>query len=110
MNKYTMRGLLLDAIDGQRIGVVLPNVEEIGHALGMVEEGPWISRISRVNGAERVQLEGGGQIRFATPRAMNRLRNFTMDAAFLDQGCDTIEVQQAIAPSMATTGGEIHRA
>lgn len=115
MNKYTAESLAASAgLDDRRILVITENASEAQHAIGFfTEEDPYVERIVRTNGMERVNFKRGGFIEFRSLGSHGH-RGVSVDTVFLDAGVDPLlsmdDRASLAACTMCSADGELVRA
>lgn len=112
MNKYAALGLLIAAaVDGKQIAVLTRTGYDVRPALdhfetALAQLGTDQHKVTRKNGAERIDCASGGSIRFRPHSASHR--GYNADVVYLDHG---VQVDHTLADELhaltATTGGEI---
>lgn len=112
MNRYATEGIARDARAGRRILVVTRDRREARNAFEEIADLTHdAKRISRTNGAERIDHHNGGRIAFTTPRS-HSARGLTLDTIYLDSGVDpTPDFLAELVPCLSTSPtGELIRA
>lgn len=91
MNRYAARGLIEEALlDRKRVLVLTqdPIISVLDEIQRVAPEGS-IVKVLKVNGAERVDFDGGGHIRVMRwSRRDSSLRGLCLDIVYLDSGVD----------------------
>jgi hypothetical protein len=97
VNKYAALGLLVDAAEGKRVAVILPDWMDVREALAPFRSRLDLAasveaRVSLINGAERITLRGAGEVRFYILRnartLRTKLRGVPFDVVFIDAEAD----------------------
>ena len=112
MNRYALQGITSDAEKGKRIVAVMPRAE-VREALAGVESlgGEAVARVTRANGAERIDFTSGGSVAFAASRT-GALRGAVADVVYIaDQrdGNDPRVVEDARLVTASSGSGEVIR-
>lgn len=87
MNRFAAVGLMLDALAGKQIIILTRTQREVREALDIVAGiTPDTARVSRLNGAERIDFPSTGKLIFKSSRST--VRGYTADVVFLDDGAE----------------------
>ena len=112
MNRYALQGITSDAEKGRRVVIVAPRTE-VREALARVESlgGESVTRVTRSNGAERIDFASGGAVAFAGSHT-GAMRGMAADVVYLaDQrdGNDPRTIEDARLVTATSASGEVIR-
>ena len=62
MNRYTIAGIIEDAVQGNVVGVLMPNRGDVPDLLDAATQHPAIKKVVRTYGNEKVEFTSGGRI------------------------------------------------
>lgn len=92
MNKFTARGIIQTAVNGEHIIVICYHPRAVREALNCIADNLGADSLTATirlgNGNEHISFEWRGDIRFIPQRqAAEHLRGTTADYLYIDNGC-----------------------